>query len=66
MTVTVNGTARDVGDGTTVADVVASLGADRSGAAVAVNGDVVSRGTWASRALTDGDRVEVLGAVQGG
>jgi sulfur carrier protein len=66
MRVTVNGGAREIAEGTTVADVVADLDADRAGSAVAVNGDVVARGGWAARALADEDRVEVLAAVQGG
>ncbi|MGW0071125.1 sulfur carrier protein ThiS [Streptosporangium sandarakinum] len=38
----------------------------RNGVAVAVNGEVVSRGAWDSTALADADAVEVLTAVQGG
>jgi sulfur carrier protein len=66
MTVTVNGESRDVADGVAVDSVVRGLDADRSGTAVAVNDEVVPRGSWASYVLHDGDRVEVLTAVQGG
>jgi sulfur carrier protein len=66
VTVTVNGERSEVPDGTTVADVVARLGAGNAGSAVAVNSDVVARRRWPSRTLADGDRVEVLAAVQGG
>jgi sulfur carrier protein len=66
VTITVNGEARDADAGTTVADVIAGIGADRAGSAVAVNGDVVSRTVWPARTLADGDRVEVLGAAPGG
>lgn len=68
MTLLVNGATRLVPDGDTVADLVADLGHDptRPGVAVAVNGTVVPRGTWPRHELQDGDRVEVLGAVQGG
>lgn len=66
MTVTVNGEPRELAEGSLVAAVVATLGADRSGTAVAVNDEVVPRSAWASRALVDGDRLEVLTAVQGG
>ncbi|MGH8929168.1 MAG: sulfur carrier protein ThiS [Egibacteraceae bacterium] len=63
-----NGVEGPVPRGGTVADLVADLGHDpaRPGVAVAVNGAVVPRGKWEQQRLEDGDRVEVLGAVQGG
>lgn len=68
MMVIANGLERPITDGATVADLVTELGhgPDRPGVAVAVNGTVVPRGTWRTRGLAEGDRVEVLGAVQGG
>ncbi|MFN7709094.1 MAG: sulfur carrier protein ThiS [Sphingobacteriia bacterium] len=39
---------------------------DASGIAVAINGQVVPRGQWASRTLAEGDRLEVVRAFQGG
>jgi sulfur carrier protein len=68
MTVVLNGEPRDVPDGATVAAVLAGIGPglDRRGTAVAVNGEVVPRGTWDDVTLSEGDRVEVLGAMQGG
>lgn len=68
MKVVTNGHPRWVREGTTLADLVAELGhrPNRPGVAVAVNGVVVPRRTWQARMLTDGDSIEVLGAVQGG
>jgi sulfur carrier protein len=68
VTLIVNGTAAERPAGTTVADVVAELTGNREtkGVAAAVNGAVVPRGRWPSLLLGDGDRVEVLTAVQGG
>ncbi len=40
--------------------------AGRRGVAAAVNGEVVPRGAWAARALSEGDRVVVIRATQGG
>ncbi len=40
--------------------------AERKGIAAAVNGEVVPRAAWASRALAQGDRVLVIRATQGG
>jgi sulfur carrier protein len=65
MTIVINGEPAEFPDGSTVGAAVARLGAG-SGVAVAVNDDVVSRSLWAVTALADGDRVEVLTAVQGG
>jgi thiamine biosynthesis protein ThiS len=33
---------------------------------VALDGEVVPRGSWTTHELTEGERVEVLHAVQGG
>ncbi|MFD9910460.1 sulfur carrier protein ThiS [Streptomyces sp. NPDC059063] len=64
--ISVNGEARDVAAGTTLDAVVAALTGARSGVAAALNETVVPRAQWAATALRDGDRVEVLTAVQGG
>ena len=52
--------------GLSVDALVRELSAARRGVAVAVNGTVVPRSTWADVALADGDSVEVLTAAQGG
>ena len=66
IALTVNGDARDVAAGTTVAGLVADLGLPDRGIAVAVDGFVVPCGSWATTTLTDEDRVEIVTAVQGG
>ncbi len=65
MYVWINGNRRELADGASVADAVVHLGA-RSGVAVAVDAEVVPRADWPSRRLSEGARVEVLTAVQGG
>ncbi|MEW2525222.1 sulfur carrier protein ThiS [Streptomyces sp. NPDC047071] len=62
----VNGEARDVAAGTTLDALVAELTTAPSGVAAALNETVVPRARWATTVLRDGDRVEVLTAVQGG
>jgi len=49
-------------------ELLRSLGYDAStrGVAVALNEEVVPRSAWAERRLSEGDRVEIVGAVQGG
>ncbi|MEU4475722.1 sulfur carrier protein ThiS [Micromonospora sp. NPDC023888] len=66
MELTVNGAGRSVPDEVSVADLVRAVAPQPRGVAVAVNGEVVPRAGWATTALRDGDRVEVLTAAQGG
>ncbi|MFH7597726.1 sulfur carrier protein ThiS [Streptomyces racemochromogenes] len=66
MTISVNGQPREVAAGTTLDAVVATLTTAPSGVAAALNETVVPRGQWALTSVGDGDRVEVLTAVQGG
>ena len=63
MTVTLNGTPRELTEGTTVAQLVAALGRGEETLAVAVNLRVVPRSEFADRRLMDGDRVDVVTAV---
>jgi len=63
MTLTVNGEARTLDAPATVADL---LPTETRGLAVAVNGTVVPRARHATTAVTDGDVIEIVTAVQGG
>ncbi len=62
----VNGDPVTVEPGTTVASLVADLGFEPRGIAVAVDGEVVTRRTWGDRHLAAGEQVEVLSIAQGG
>lgn len=64
--VSVNGEPRELAPGLTLDRLVAAFTTAPSGVAAAVNETVVPRGQWPATALRDGDRVEVLTAVQGG
>jgi len=66
VTVRVNGEETPLDDGATVADLVAALGLEPRGIAVAVAGEVVTRRTWGERRLVAGEVVEVLQVAQGG
>ena len=66
MTVWLNGEALAVAADTTVAEVATGRSVPARGVAVAVNGAVVPRARWAATPLTDGARLEILTAVQGG
>jgi sulfur carrier protein len=66
--VTVNGERRELAPGATVASVVELLDVapGARGVAVALDGEVVTRGRWAETELGDGALVEVVAAIQGG
>ena len=68
MNVTLNGEPRDLHAGARVREAVAASGAapDARGLAVAVDGEVVPRGDWDRVELREGQRVEIVQAVQGG
>lgn len=68
MNVIVNGDETELELGATLADVVTLMGRQRmgSGVAAALNGELVPRAGWQDRRVTEGDRIEILGAAQGG
>lgn len=66
MNVSVNGESRRLAGPTTLDALVATLTSAPSGVAAAVNETVVPRSQWSGTFLGEGDRVEVLTAVQGG
>ena len=66
MRLTVNGEPTEVAAEATVGELLERLDLPHRGIAVAVDREVVPRGAWDSTALTEGARVEVVHAVQGG
>lgn len=66
MRISVNGETRETSPALTVDELVGELAEGPRQVAVAVNGDVVPRAEWAQRRLADGDRVEIVAAIQGG
>lgn len=68
MKIVVNGVARAVEEGATVADVIILLGHDPQGRGIAVarNGEIVPRAQWHRLPCDPGDEIELLTAVQGG
>ena len=66
MHFTVNGQSRELPERASVLVLVRDMALEGKRIAVEVNGEVVPRSRWASAALADGDRVEIVGAVGGG
>lgn len=68
MKVTINGEVKELDEGAKVEAAIEAAGhtGGTFGIALALNGEVVPRSEWSDASLTDGDRVEVLVAAQGG
>jgi thiamine biosynthesis protein ThiS len=66
MTLTVNGEARELPEGTSVRDLLAALGVRLDAVAVERNGTLVRRRDFDALRLADGDRVEIVTFVGGG
>jgi thiazole synthase len=65
--VELNGEGRELPAGASLADAVRAVGAEqRRGVAVALDGEVAPRTRWEAIQLTEGSKVEVLTAIQGG
>ena len=66
MLLTVNGTAREVADGTTLVQLVEELGLQVGSVVVEHNGTALLRSEVRNASLADGDVLELVRAVAGG
>jgi thiazole synthase/sulfur carrier protein len=66
MTITLNGDARPLAPGCTVASLLAELGLDMRKVAVERNEAIVPRSLYAQTALADGDSLEIVHFIGGG
>lgn len=64
--VTVNGEPRALAAGSSVADLLATLGRHPRMVAVERNGLIVPRATYPATLLASGDRLEIVSFTQGG
>jgi sulfur carrier protein len=66
--VLLNGERRELASDATVREAVSATGApsEGRGVAVALDGEVVPRRLWDETSLAEGQRIEVVQAVQGG
>jgi sulfur carrier protein len=63
---TVNGRPREVGEGTTLLDLIPQAPGRPRGIAIARNGEVVPKASWDAVRVEAGDRIELLNAIGGG
>jgi sulfur carrier protein len=66
MQVTINGQAREIPEGLTIASLVAHLGLTNGPVAVEVNREIVPRAEHGARAVTANDAIEIVHFVGGG
>lgn len=66
MRVRLNGDAADIGDGSTVAQLLDQLQIGRERVAVEVNLDIIPKAAHETHVLSPGDRIEIVHFVGGG
>ena len=66
MIAIVNGEARPLEDGKTIADLLAELSLGGRRIAVELNRDIVPAAQYGSRAIREGDTIEIVQFVGGG
>lgn len=66
MDIKVNGEVREVAEGSTMLDLVRSLGLEERVMASALNMEIVKQDAWGSAVLKEGDTIELLDFVGGG
>jgi len=64
--VTLNGAPRELSDGSTIQDVVKSLGLQEKQVAVEHNRNILKREQWNETAVSEGDHLEIVHFVGGG
>jgi thiamine biosynthesis protein ThiS len=66
MDIILNGTAREIPDQTSAADLLDSLGLAGKRLALEVNREIVPRSRFEQHLIRPGDRVEIVQAIGGG
>jgi thiamine biosynthesis protein ThiS len=66
MEVFVNGTSRELAQGSTLAQLIELLQLGPSRLAVEVNREIVPRSAYHHHSLQEGDRIEIVRAIGGG
>lgn len=66
MQIKVNGEVREVNEGSTMLDLIRSLGVEERVMASALNMEIVKQDAWGRTPLKEGDTIELLDFVGGG
>ncbi|AFV97138.1 MULTISPECIES: sulfur carrier protein ThiS [unclassified Sulfuricurvum] len=66
MQIKVNGEMREIAEGSSMLDLIRSLGLEERVMASALNMEIVKQDAWSSTLLKEGDTIELLDFVGGG
>ena len=66
MTARINGEARVVPDGSTIADLLESFGLPGKTVLVERNGEAIARDNFSRQTIREDDRIEIISMVAGG
>lgn len=66
MQIKVNGEIRELNEGSTMLDLIQSLGLEERVMASALNMEIVKQDAWGNAVLNEGDTIELLDFVGGG
>lgn len=66
MQIKVNGEMREMAEGSSMLDLIRSLGLEERVMASALNMEIVKQDAWGSTLLKEGDTIELLDFVGGG
>jgi sulfur carrier protein len=66
MLIELNGSPHELAEAATLGTLIETVTGSTRGSAVVVDDEVIPRNGWADYALHDGQRVELITAVQGG
>jgi len=66
MTITVNGSARPLGEAHTLAQLLDALGVTAKKVAVERNGEIIRPAAYAATPVAPGDQIEIIQFVGGG
>jgi sulfur carrier protein len=66
MEIKVNGEIREMAEGSSMLDLIRSLGLEERVMASALNMEIVKKDAWNSAILSEGDTIELLDFVGGG
>ena len=66
MQIKVNGEMREIEEGSSMLDLIRSLGLEERVMASALNMEIVKQDAWGSAVLKEGDTIELLDFVGGG
>lgn len=64
--VKVNGEEQTLEQAYTLDSLLEKMDQNKDGVAVAINDEVVPKSEWPNTQINQGDKIEILGAVQGG